>query len=133
MTGGGQGRSDDKAERRAARELVAAYHQEQLRALLEHVRAGFVQLDAGEIDEFELDDLIHRYKRSAAKLWSFCGSTGGQWLSAAHALQFRRDRGEEPDWWEAGAASHDRSSPIVILGADDRHTRLAPDRERRSR
>ena len=44
--------STDKAEPRAARELIDAYHQEQLRGLLEHVRAGFVRLDAGEIDEF---------------------------------------------------------------------------------
>jgi hypothetical protein len=61
-------RSTDKAERRAAREVIGAYHQEQLRGLLEHVRAGFVRLDAGEIDEFDLDDLIHHYKRSAIEL-----------------------------------------------------------------
>ena len=108
---GGPGPADDKGERRAAREVIAAYHQEQLRVLLEHVRAGFVQLDTGEIDEFELDDLIHHYKGSAAKLWSFCGSTGGQWLQAARSLRYLRDRGEEPDWWERGAPHRDRSSP----------------------
>jgi hypothetical protein len=97
--------STDKAERRAARELIGAYHQEQLRDLLEHVRAGFVRLDAGEIDEFDLDDLIHHYKRSATELWKFCGSSGGQWLQAARMLEYLRERGEEPDWWEAGAAS----------------------------
>ncbi|MGH9138843.1 MAG: hypothetical protein ACRD0G_17670 [Acidimicrobiales bacterium] len=43
--------------------LIAAYHQQQLRALLEQVRDGFARLDTGEIDEFDLDDLIHRYKR----------------------------------------------------------------------
>jgi hypothetical protein len=72
--GATSGASADKAERRAARELIAAYHQDQLRALLDHVRHGFSQLDAGEIDEFELDDLIHRYKRAAGELWKFCGS-----------------------------------------------------------
>jgi hypothetical protein len=36
------------------------------------VRAGFAQLDSGEIDEFDLDDLIHHYKRSAGELWKFC-------------------------------------------------------------
>ena len=95
---------DDKAERRAARATVAAYHQEELRGLLEHVRDGFRQLDAGEIDEFELDDLIHRYKRAAAKLWSFCGSSGGEWLSAARALEYGRSLGEPgPDWWDQAA------------------------------
>ena len=96
--------STDKAERRAARELIGAYHQEQLRGLLEHVRAGFVRLDAGEIDEFDLDDLIHHYKRSASELWKFCGSSGGQWLQAARILEYSRERGDEPDWWEAVAA-----------------------------
>ena len=67
------------------------------------MRAGFVQLDAGEIDEFAMDDLIHHYKRSAAELWKFCGSSGGQWLQAVNAVTYLREQGEEPDWWEAGA------------------------------
>jgi hypothetical protein len=58
-------RGDERARRRAARQLIGAYHDQQLRALLEHVREGFVRLDAGEIDAFQLDELIHRYKRSA--------------------------------------------------------------------
>ena len=45
-----------KPARQAARAVVAAYHQQELGRLLDHVRDGFVQLDAGEIDEFELDD-----------------------------------------------------------------------------
>ena len=83
--------------------MIAAYHQAELRTLLEHVRTGFVQLDDGNIDEFELDDLIHRYKRSANELWKFCGSSGGQWLQAASALTYMREQGDEPDWWEIGA------------------------------
>jgi hypothetical protein len=38
--------------------MIAAYHKSQLRTLLEHVRAGFSQLDSGEIDEFDMDDLF---------------------------------------------------------------------------
>jgi len=67
------------------------------------------QLDAGEIDVFELNELIHRYKRSTAKLWSFSGSGGGQWLRAAMNLEYLRELGEEPDWWERGASGRDRS------------------------
>jgi hypothetical protein len=67
----------ERARRREARALIAAYHKQQLGLLLERVREGFVRLDAGEIDVFELDELIHRYKRSAAELWKFCGSSGG--------------------------------------------------------
>jgi hypothetical protein len=95
---------DDKAEHGAAREAIAAYHREQLRVLLEHVREGFTRLDAGQLDEFELDDLIHRYKRAAAELWRFCGSSGGQWVQAAQALAYWRERGEEPDWWARSAS-----------------------------
>ena len=97
-------RPDDKAERQEARRFIAAYHQAELRRLLERVRQGFEQLDAGEIDEFELDSLIHHYKRSAAKLWAFCGSTGSQWLHAARMLRYLREHDDEPDWWEAGAS-----------------------------
>jgi hypothetical protein len=106
-SGGTQRRTAARADRRAAREVVAAYHQAQLRALLDHVRAGFAQLDAGEIDEFDLDDLGHHYKRSAAGLWKFCGSTGGKWQ---HALGYMREEGEEPDWWERGASRRTGSS-----------------------
>jgi hypothetical protein len=109
-TGDAERRSAEKADRRAARALIAAYHQAELRTLLEHVRAGFSQLDAGDIDEFELDDVIHHYKRSAAELWKFCGSSGGQWLQAANTLRYLREQGEEPDWWEVGASRRSRSS-----------------------
>ena len=104
-----KGRSD-KEDRRVARELITAYHRTQLRALLEHVRDGLAQFDAAKIDEFDLDDLIHRYKRSAAELWKFCGTSGGQWLQAANALTYLREHGEEPDWWERGAPRDKRSS-----------------------
>ena len=91
-----------KAERRAERELVAAYHQEELQKLLEHVRRGFEQMDAGEIDAFELDELIHRYKKAAAKLWSYCNS--GRAQQTASVLRFLRERGDSPpDWWQEAA------------------------------
>ncbi len=67
--------ASERERRRAAREEIARYHKEQLRRLLERVREGLSRMDAGEIDPFELDDLVHRYKRSAQKLWSFCGQT----------------------------------------------------------
>jgi hypothetical protein len=93
----------ERARRREARVLIAAYHEEQLGLLLERVRDGFVRLDAGEIDVFELDELIHHYKRSAVELWKFCGSSGGAWVRAARTLAFLREKGDAPDWWEAGA------------------------------
>jgi hypothetical protein len=99
----GRERADDKQARRAARKAIAEYHEHQLRLLLDRVRDGFVRLDAGAIDAFELDDLIHRYKRSARELWKFCGQTGSQWLTAARTIEYLEERGEElPDWWAAG-------------------------------
>lgn len=106
--GGGAG--DAKAARRAAAEFLTSYHQAELRALLDHVRRGFVRLDAGEIDEFDLDELIHRYKRAAAKLWTFCNATGSRIESAVNVVQGSRERGEDLDWWERAAASRDERS-----------------------
>ena len=71
--------------------------------LLARVRAGFAELEAGEIDEFDLDEVIHHYKRSATELWKFCAASGGQWQRAANTLTYLREHGEEPRWWEAGA------------------------------
>ena len=101
-------RQDERARRREARELMGAYHEEQLLALLEHVRDGFARLDAREIDPFELDDLIHRYKRSARELWKFCGQSGAGWEHAASMLAWLREDGDEPDWWQAGEPRHRR-------------------------
>ncbi len=69
-------RSGERAERRAARQAIGDYHEAQLRLLLDRVTDGFARLDTGGIDVFELDELIHRYKRSARELWKFCGQTG---------------------------------------------------------
>jgi hypothetical protein len=67
--------------------------------LLERARDGFAPLGAGDIDAFELDDLIHRYKRSARELWKFCGHTGSQWLTATRTLEYLQAQGEEPPDW----------------------------------
>ena len=95
-------RQEERVGRQKARALIADYHEQQLLALLEHVRDGFTRLDRGEIDAFELDELIHRYKRSARELWKFCGSSGSGWERAVKMLAFLREDGDEPDWWSAG-------------------------------
>jgi hypothetical protein len=93
---------DGRAERRAAAELVGRYHQDQLRLLLDHVRAGFGRLDAGEIDVFDMDDLVFHYKRSAAELWKFCSASGSRAVHAADTIRHLQQQGNEPDWWERG-------------------------------
>lgn len=92
-----------KAERRAARATVAAYHETEVSKLIERLRAGLARYDAGEIDAFELDDLVHHYKRASQKLWSFCTGSGGQIETAARTLRWLRQHGGQPDWWEQAA------------------------------
>jgi hypothetical protein len=88
-----------KRERRAARQAVGTYHEEELGKLLERVRDGFARYDAGEIDAFDLDELIHQYKRAAQKLWSFCTGSAER---VAGVLGWMREQGEETNWWKAG-------------------------------
>ena len=83
--------------------------EDDLRALLEHVRGGFTQLVSREIDEFELDALIHHSTRSAAELWKFCGASGGQWQQAANSPRYLREQGDGPDWRERGTPRRSRT------------------------
>ena len=109
MTDSGDRREEsERAQRRAARKTIAAYHEEQLGLLLERVREGFARLDASEIDVFHVDEVIHNYMKAARELWKFCNLSGGGPVSALHALQFWREQGDEPDWWEAGQRSRRR-------------------------
>ena len=89
-----------KAERRAARAAVGAYHEAELARLLEHVREGLERYDTGEIDAFERNELIHRYKQATQKLWSFCVGGGAHVYSTARTLEWLREQDELPDWWE---------------------------------
>jgi hypothetical protein len=66
-----------KADRRAARERVAAYHEAQLGELIEQVTAAIDGYRAGEIDAYTVDETIHHYHRAARELWKFCWSGGG--------------------------------------------------------
>jgi hypothetical protein len=92
--------SNEKAKRRADWALLVAYHEAKLAELLEHVSEGFDRYDAGEIDAFALDALIHRYQLAAKELWKFCSVSGGHVEAAVGMLQLWRERDEEPDWWK---------------------------------
>ena len=92
--------TNEKAIRRADQELLAKYHEARLADLLEHVRAGFVRYEAGEIDAFGLDDLIHHYQLAAQQLWKFCAVSGGQVEIAVRTLELWAERGETRVWWD---------------------------------
>jgi hypothetical protein len=94
-----------KAERRAARERVSAYHESQLAGLLGHVGAEIDRYRAGEIDAYAADETIHHHHCAAAELWKFCFARGG----GAHVefIAVLLDRmaadAETIDWWERAA------------------------------
>lgn len=85
-----------KAERRAARQEVAAYHEAELGRLVGHVEEAVRRHRAGELDAFEVDEVIFQYSRAAKELWKFCNL--GNVESTAHWI-----RDESPSgWWERG-------------------------------
>ncbi len=71
--------------------------------LIDHVREALRCYDAGEINPFEFDEVVHRYKRSVRELWKFCVGSGSDILRASRMLDYWAAEGELPDWWEAGA------------------------------
>jgi hypothetical protein len=93
-----------KAERRAARERVGAYHEAELVRLLDHVSAAVDQYRAGEIDANALDETIHQYHRAAQELWKFCFSQGGGTHAEMIADMLERMATEDNtiDWWDRG-------------------------------
>ena len=86
-----------KAERRAAREAVAAYHEEQLGLLVEHVASAIDRHRAGELDAFDVDDVLFQYSRAAKELWKFCN------LTTVEIAAFVIADDPPAEWWERGA------------------------------
>ncbi len=102
-----QASTRSKAERRRA--LVGTYYEARLADLLEQVREGFARYDAGELDAFELDDLVHRDKRATRELWKFCGNLTGSGIHlVALTIEEWQARGEAIDWWERGNPPRNR-------------------------
>lgn len=91
-----------KAERQAARQQVAAYHEEQLAALVQRVAEAVDRHRGGELDFFEADEVIFHYQRAARMLWTFCQTTGSQAELTAPIIQGLAEDSEAIDWWEPG-------------------------------
>lgn len=86
-----------KSERRAAREVVAAYHEARLAELLQRVADAADRFRAGELDAFDADQVIFQYSRAAKELWKFCNL--GEVVFTARMIS----EGALVDWWERGA------------------------------
>ncbi len=76
---------------------MVKYHENQLAALHERVGAALDRFRAGELDAFEVDQVLFQYSRAAKELWKFCNF--GEPELAADLVR------ERPviDWWERGA------------------------------
>ena len=92
-----------KAQAKADWATLAAYHEARLAELLDHVRKAVQRFDAGELNAFEVDDLIHRYTKAARQLWKFCAVSPSHAPERLYTLEMWAKEGEAPDWWEAGA------------------------------
>jgi hypothetical protein len=94
-----------KAERRQARERVAAYHEACLGQLVAHVANVLDGYRAGELDAYAVDETIHHYHRAAGELWKFCWASGSSTHLEliARLIDEQTANGETTDWWQDGA------------------------------
>ncbi|HUO74111.1 MAG TPA: hypothetical protein VMU39_25285 [Solirubrobacteraceae bacterium] len=105
---------------RSPTDPVAAYYAQELHDLLERVREGFGQLDAGAISVGALDQLIQHYGRCARELREFCGAGTGGSEHAARTLAQLHDAGDRLDWWGVGDGPSDRAARSPAAEIDDR-------------
>jgi hypothetical protein len=102
-----------KAERRAARQAVAGYHEARLGELIEKIAMAIERYRAGEIDVYTVDETIHRYHRAARELWKFCwsGGSGTHIEMIAHVLDRMTTDGETINWWNESRHHDSRTDP----------------------
>lgn len=86
-----------KSERRAAREVVAAYHEARLGELVGRVGEALDRFRADDLDAFATDQVIFQYSRAANELWKFCNLS-----DVVFTAQVVAER-TPTDWWERGA------------------------------
>jgi hypothetical protein len=94
-----------RAERRAARERVAAYHESCLAELLDRLVPVLDSYRAGTTDVDQADQMIHQYHRATRELWKFCFAPGVDVEIIARIV----DEPTPPvNWWERGAPNNRR-------------------------
>lgn len=76
---------------------MAKYHEIQMAALVERVGSAIDRFRGGQLDAFDVDQVLFQYSRAAKELWNFCNL--GDAELAANILR------ERPvvDWWQRGA------------------------------
>lgn len=91
-----------KSDRRQAREAVAGYHGAKLAELVVHVAEAIDRFRGGELDAFDVDEVLFQYSRAARELWKFC-NVGDVELTAGQLHD-----GPPIDWWERGSPTRAR-------------------------
>lgn len=76
---------------------MAAYHEESLGELVEHVGAAIDEFRGGDLDAFEVDRALFQYSRAVRELWKLCVM-----VDVELAAGLIRDH-RPADWWERGA------------------------------
>jgi len=84
-------------ERQQAREAVAAYHQAKLAELIAHVAEAVDGFRRGEVDAFDVDQVVFQYSRAAKELWKFCNIANVE-ITARQLAEVA-----STDWWDLGA------------------------------
>ena len=77
--------------------MVAEYHQAELGDLVARVGEAVDRYRAGELDAFDVDQVLFQYSRAAKELWKYCSH-----LQREIATAIIRERPPH-DWWERGA------------------------------
>ncbi len=91
-----------KAERRAARDLVATYHESSLTELVDRLATALDDYRAASIDVHHADEAIHHYHRAARELWKFCFGAG---LDVEIVARLIDDQPHSIDWWARGPSA----------------------------
>jgi hypothetical protein len=76
---------------------VAKYHEIQLAALVERAGSAIDRFRDGQMDAFDVDQVLFQYSRAAKELWKFCNL--GDTELAANIMRER----PAVDWWQRGA------------------------------
>jgi hypothetical protein len=87
----------NKSERRVARSVVAEYHQAELDDLVARVGEAIDRYRVGDLDAFDVDQVLFQYARAAKELWKYCN-----YLQVEIAAAMIREQPPH-DWWERGA------------------------------
>ncbi|MFC7361312.1 hypothetical protein [Nocardioides astragali] len=95
-----------ESDRRQARGAVAGYHGARLAELVAPVADAIDRFRGGELDAFDVDEVLFQYSRAAKELWKFC-NIGDIELTAGQLHD-----GAPIDWWERGASTRARHPPV---------------------